>query len=146
MKNFIRFALLLICVASSGCGPDLGDFKFIGKHPNVKATILCSKIEPAPSEYGSATLKISDVAQENETFPVKRYFLNIKCQASFGGEKKYDSQFIVEMIEGKGSFEGSIYLFDLPAGAQKKPVTFQLTEAAWSPSTKASVELVEQKK
>ena len=147
MKDIVLCGALLIGLASAGCGPDLGDFKYLAKHPNVKATILSSKVEPASSVYGSPKLKLSGVAQENAPFPVKRYFLTIRYQASFGGEKTYDDQqLVVEMVEGKGSFEDSIYLSDLPVGADKKPVAFHLKEAAWYPRTKAEVEFVEQKK
>ena len=146
MKNTVLCGVLLIGLALAGCSPDLGDFKYLAKHPKVKATILSSKVEPASSEYGSPTLKVSGVAQENEPFPVKRYFLTIGYQASFGGENTYDGRIVVEMVEGKGSFEGNIYLSDLLAGADKKPVVFQLKEAAWYPRTIADVEFVEQKK
>ena len=117
MKKIILPIIMSVGFSLSGCAPDLGDFKYLAKEPKVRATILSSKIEAASSEYTSPTLKVSGVAQEIDPFPVKHYFLRMTYEASFGGDKKYESNVSVEMIEGKGLFDDSIYLSDMPAGA-----------------------------
>lgn len=139
-------ALVFALLGLAGCAPDLGDFKYIGNVPEVKATILSYKVEPAASEYGSPTLRISGVVQEKVTFPVAHYFLVVSMEVSFGGEKKYTDGFQVEITDGKGSFETGVYLRDIPAGAMSKAISFTFKEAFWFPKTTAAVELEVQKK
>jgi hypothetical protein len=145
MKTHI-LAFIPLFVGLVGCAPDQGDFKYIAKKPAIKVTILSHEVEPAKSEYGSPQLKVTGVAQEKQPFPVKQYDLHVVYEARFGTEKSYRAGATVEMKDGKGPFEGSIYLSDFPAAAKDKPVSFVMTEAAWFPKTSADVEIETQAK
>jgi len=127
-----------------GCAPDQGDFKYVGKRPAIKVTILSHRVESAGSVYGSPSLKLTGVAQEKQPFPVKQYSLQVTYEVHFGGEKSYKDVLFVEMKDGKGSFESTIYLSDFPAAAKNKPISFVLKETGWFPKTYADVELENQ--
>ena len=144
MKN--KISVLIAVLGLSACTPDQGDFKYIGSTPEVKATILSYKIEPAASQYAAPILRIRGVVQEKTPFPVKHYYLTIRFDAAFAGAKKFSGAAQVQVVDGKGSFEDSIYLSDMPPDAIKQPITFSFIEASWAPRTHAHVELEVQNK
>jgi hypothetical protein len=146
MKSQYASLFLLLLAFTSCASTDLGDYKYIGKKPSVKVTILSHKIDE--QKYGdsisSFALEFNGVAQESETFPVAHYYLQVDCEVQFGSEKSYRNTLFIEMKGGKGVFESRVYLSDFPAAAKDKPVNFVLKEARWSPIVTAVVVLENQ--
>jgi hypothetical protein len=142
-----NIVLLIAAIGLSACTPDQGDFKYIGSTPEIKATILSYKIESAASQHAAPILRISGVVQERMPFPVKHYYLTIRYDAAFAGlKKKFSGAAQVQVVDGKGSFEDSIYLGDMPTDTIDQPITFSFIEASWAPRTHAHVELEVQNK